>query len=281
MTKTWLITGTSTGFGRELAEQLASQGKVNIVASARKPEELSYLDQYDHGQILKTKLDVTDATQIQSTVSEALAKFDSIDVLVNNAGLGYFATFEESDEKQTRYMFDVNFWGLVDMIRAVLPTMRKQRAGIVVNLSSIAGIKGTTALSFYNATKHAVEGVSKGLQAEVEPLGIKVMLVEPSAFRTDWSGRSSLKAISKIDDYKALSNQRIAGRSDDDHGQAGDPKIAAEIIIDQVENHSADLPLHLPLGNSAIDSGLKEFKQNAAEYKKYEDLARSADRPNE
>ncbi|UQS86217.1 oxidoreductase (plasmid) [Nicoliella spurrieriana] len=279
MTKTWLITGTSTGFGRELAVQLATQGRVNLVASARKPAELDYLDQYDHGQILKTQLDVTNESEIKATVDQAVNKFGSIDVLVNNAGFGYFATFEESDEHQTRAMFDVNFWGLVDMTKAVLPTMRKQRSGIIVNLSSIAGIKGTTALSFYNATKHAVEGVSKGLQLEVAPFGIKLMLVEPSAFRTDWAGRSSLKAVSQINDYQQLSDQRIAGRSDSDHGQSGDPKAAAEIIIDQVENHGNELPFHLPLGNAAIDSGEKELKATLAEYQKNADLARSADRP--
>ncbi|MHA8263679.1 oxidoreductase [Lactobacillaceae bacterium Melli_B3] len=279
MTKTWLITGTSSGFGKELAKQLAASDNVNLVASARKPETLDYLDQYDHGQILKTHLDVTDQENIDTTVADAIDKFGRIDVLVNNAGLGYFGTFEESDEQQTRYMFDVNFWGIVNMTQAVLPTMRKQRSGAIVNLSSISGIMGNSALSFYNATKHAVEGVMKGLKDEVAPLGIKVMLVEPSGFRTDWAGRSSNKETSQINDYQQLSDQRIASRNQSAHHESGDPKQAAKIIIDQVQNHADNLPLHLPLGKWAVDAGIKEFQSGLDDYHKYGEIAKSADQP--
>ncbi|MEJ6401067.1 SDR family NAD(P)-dependent oxidoreductase [Nicoliella lavandulae] len=279
MTKTWLITGTSTGFGKELALQLAKQGEVNLIASARKPAQLAYLDQYDHGQIIKAQLDVTKNDDIKRVVNAGLTKFGSIDVLVNNAGLGYFSTLEESDEKQARYLFDVNFWGVVNMTKAVLPSMRKQRSGIIVNLSSIAGIKGTTALSFYNASKHAVEGLTKSFQQEVSAFGIKCMLVEPSAFRTDWAGRSSLKDATKIDDYKQLDDARINGHSNSKYNESGDPVLAAKIIIDQVQNHADDLPLHLPLGKWAIGAGLDEFKQGIDAYHKYAKLAESADDP--
>jgi len=126
LTKTWLITGTSTGFGKSLAIYLAQKDDVNLVATARHTDQLSYLDQYDHGQILKQTLDVTNRDEIATAVKATTDKFGSLDVLINNAGLGYFGTFEESDRDAVRYMFDVNVWGLVDMTRAVLPTMRNR-----------------------------------------------------------------------------------------------------------------------------------------------------------
>lgn len=278
MTKTWLITGTSTGFGKSLATFLAQKDDVNLVATARHTDQLGYLDQYDHGQILKATLDVTNRDEIAAVVKATTNKFHGIDVLINNAGLGYFGTFEESDRDAVRYMFDVNVWGLIDMTRAVLPTMRAQKRGIVVNFSSIAGLASFPTLSFYNSSKYAVEGVTEAAAQEVAGLGIKFMLIEPSGFRTDWAGRSSQKAMPKLADYQQFAS-RIEGSEEGAHHEAGDPDKAAAIIYDQVTNHAADLPLRLPLGQWSTDTAIDKYTKTLANFKALHDLSASADQP--
>ncbi|CAJ1225306.1 SDR family NAD(P)-dependent oxidoreductase [Levilactobacillus zymae] len=278
MTKTWLITGTSTGFGKSLATFLAQKDDVNLVATARHTDQLGYLDQYDHGQILKATLDVTNRDEIAAVVKATTDKFHGIDVLINNAGLGYFGTFEESDRDAVRYMFDVNVWGLIDMTRAVLPTMRAQKRGIVVNFSSIAGLASFPTLSFYNSSKYAVEGVTEAAAQEVAGLGIKFMLIEPSGFRTDWAGRSSQKTMPKLADYQQFAS-RIEGSEEGAHHEAGDPDKAAAIIYDQVTNHAADLPLRLPLGQWSTDTAIDKYTKTLANFKALHDLSASADQP--
>lgn len=166
MAQTWLLTGTSTGFGRELAELLAQQADVNLVATARNIAKLSYLDKYDHGQILRLELDVTKPAQIKEVVAQTVAHFGRIDVLDNNAGFGYFSTFEEAKEDVVRQMFEVNVWGLAHMTQAVLPVMRQQQSGVIIGISSDAGLIGEAALSFYSGTKFAVEGLFESLAQE-------------------------------------------------------------------------------------------------------------------
>ncbi|MGP4117814.1 SDR family NAD(P)-dependent oxidoreductase [Levilactobacillus zymae] len=278
MTKTWLITGTSTGFGKSLATFLAQKDDVNLVATARHTDQLDYLDQYDHGKILKATLDVTNRDEIAAVVKATTDKFHGIDVLINNAGLGYFGTFEESDRDAVRYMFDVNVWGLIDMTRAVLPTMRAQKRGIVVNFSSIAGLASFPTLSFYNSSKYAVEGVTEAAAQEVAGLGIKFMLIEPSGFRTDWAGRSSQKTMPKLADYQQFAS-RIEGSEEGAHHEAGDPDKAAAIIYDQVTNHAADLPLRLPLGQWSTDTAIDKYTKTLANFKTLHDLSASADQP--
>ncbi|MFT8705464.1 oxidoreductase [Bifidobacterium aquikefiricola] len=276
--QTWFVTGTSTGFGKSLATLLATKDDVNLVATARKTEQLDYLDQYDHGQILRLKLDVTNPDEIAASVKAAQERFEGIDVLVNNAGLGYFGTFEESDEKTVRYMFDVNVWGLVDMTRAVLPLMRAKRSGIIVNFSSVGGLCSFPTLSFYHGTKYAVEGLSESLSQEVSASGIKVLIVEPSGFRTDWAGRSSAKKEPEIEDYKQFADF-IQSNATGAHHEAGDPDKAAEIIYDQVAHHTESLPLRLPLGKFANDAATKKFKDNLELFGQLKDLSESADQP--
>lgn len=281
MTKqTWIVTGTHTGFGKELAIKLAQKDSVNLVATARKPEEgqLDYLDQYNHGQILKTKLDVTNHSQVVETVKLAVEKFGRVDVLVNNAGIGYFGTFEESDLKDVKRMFDINVWGLVDMTREVLPIMRKQRSGFIVNFSSIGGVYSFPTLGFYHGTKYAVEGITGSIAKEVKDLGIKTMLVEPSGFRTDWAGRSSNKTMPELSDYKQFAdfiNQNNNGA----HHEPGDPEKAADIIIDQIENHADTLPEHLLLGKIASDLAIEKYEQVLKEFKDEREISLSADSP--
>lgn len=278
--QTWLVTGTHTGFGKELAIQLAQKDNINLVATARKPEEgeLDYLDQYDHGQILKTKLDVTNTSQVEETVKEAVEKFGGIDVLVNNAGLGYFGTFEESNLEDAKWMFDVNVWGLVDMTREVLPIMRKQRSGAIINFSSIGGLYSFPTLAFYHGTKYAVEGITGSIAEEVKDLGIKTMIVEPSGFRTDWAGRSSNKTMPQLADY-AQFKETIDGMANSSHHEPGDPKKAAEIIIDQVENNFNNLPAHLLLGKIASDLAIQKYEKLLKEFKDEREISLSADVP--
>ena len=206
MTKTWLITGTSSGFGKELAQIVATNVDNNLIATARKMSDLDYLDKYDDSKILKVILDVTDTPKIKDVVKSAYDRFGKIDVLVNNAGLGYFSTIEESDMQQVHYMFDVNVFGLANMTNAVLPIMRKQKNGIIVNLSSALALTTLPTMGFYSATKYAVEGYSDTLRQEVSDLGIQVMNVEPSGARTNWSGRSSKKVKPTINDYQKFSD---------------------------------------------------------------------------
>lgn len=279
MTKTWFITGTHTGFGKELAIQLAQKEDINLVATSRKEGQLDYLNQYDHGQILKVILDVTNHDQVVNSVKDAVNKFGTIDVLVNNAGLGYFGTFEESNLDIAKYMFDVNVWGLVDMTRTVLPIMRKQKSGIIINFSSIGGLYSFPTLSFYHGTKYAVEGITESIGKEVKDLGIQTMIIEPSGFRTDWAGRSSQKTMPTHQDYSQFT-EFIDDMANGAHHEPGDPKKAAQIIISQVMNNNK-LPDRLPLGKIASDLAIDKFKRLVEQFESEREISLSADQPEE
>ena len=192
----WFITGCSTGFGVNWLRRRARARLPHWTATARKPcgGSKRWLPE---GEALVLKLDVTDQGQIDAAIKAAEKKFGGIDVLVNNAGIGYFAAIEEGEEKEVRRMFEINVFGMSRMIQAALPGMRRRRSGCIVNISSLAGLISAPSLGFYNATKFAVEGLSGALLQEVEPLGINVMVVEPSGFRTDWAGRSADESKSK------------------------------------------------------------------------------------
>lgn len=275
MTKTWLITGTSSGFGKELAQIVAQNTDTNLVATARKKSDLDYLDDFDDQKILKQILDVTDAEKIKEVVKNANEKFGGIDVLVNNAGLGYFSTIEESDMKQVKYMFDVNVFGLANMTNAVLPIMRKQKSGAIVNLSSALALTTLPTMGFYSATKYAVEGYADTLRQEVADLGIQVMNVEPSGARTDWSGRSSQKVKPTISDYAKFSND-IESVPDSVTSAPGDPQKIAQVIYNQVTNEET-LPKHLPLGRFAYQGGLDNLESIVSEIKSRQDISMSTD----
>ncbi|ELB05492.1 SDR family NAD(P)-dependent oxidoreductase [Enterococcus faecium] len=238
---------------------------------------MKYLDEFDQGQILKLTLDVTNEDEIKTVVDETIKHFETIDILVNNAGLGYFGTFEESNIDQVKYMFDVNVWGLVNMTRSVLPQMRKKHSGVIVNFSSIGGLYSFPTLSFYHGTKYTVEGITESLAKEVENLGIKTMLVEPSGFRTDWAGRSSQKTLPRIDDYNEFANF-INNNMNGAHHEPGDPDIAAEIIYDMITNNVANLPLRLPLGQIAVDTAIDKYEKELSHFKQLRHIAVSADK---
>ena len=272
----WLITGCSTGFGHEIAKRVLELG-CRAVFTARNPDELKEFD--GNADALTIKLDVTNQAQIDAAIKGAQVRFGRIDVLVNNAGIGYFGAVEESEEEQVRRMFEINFFGLSRMIHAVLPGMRKNHRGFIVNISSVAGIRACPALGYYCATKHAVEGLSEALWQEVEPLGIKVMVVEPSGFRTDWAGRSANESKLHMPDYAATAGAWRKEVRSDSGKQPGDPVRAADAIVKAV--NSANPPRHLLLGNDAFEGGMKKLDELRKEYTAWEKVSRGADFPTE
>jgi NADP-dependent 3-hydroxy acid dehydrogenase YdfG len=254
--KVWFITGCSTGFGREIAKA-AIQAGYKVVATARNRDSITELTQGNEAKVLTLTLDVTKPEQIKQAVSGALEKFGRIDVLVNNAGIGYFSSVEESNEEETRRMFEINFWGLMHITNAVLPQMRSQRSGHIINFSSIGGLASFPLLGYYHATKFAVEGISECLSQESAPFNIHVTMIEPGGFRTDWSGRSSVKTRSVIADYQETLNPVFDMFASANGQQPGDPKKAAEAIIKVVESQNP--PLRLLLGNDAYQVAVNKF----------------------
>ncbi|MFZ0693247.1 MAG: oxidoreductase [Alphaproteobacteria bacterium] len=272
----WFITGCSTGFGREFVRAALAHG-FRVVATARNPKTLDDLIAGHEDRAKALALDVTNADQIKRAVSEAQGAFGRIDVLVNNAGYGYMAAVEEGEEKDIRTLFETNFFGLAAMIRAVLPGMRARRHGSIVNIASVGGIIGFAGSGYYAATKFAVEGLSESLAHEVEPLGIRVLLVEPGPFRTDWAGRSLKQSPKFIGDYEKSAGQRrreIAGYSGK---QAGDPARAAEAVIKAVQ--SAAPPRHLVLGHQGFDNVESHLRSMLQEVALWKATSLSADYP--
>ena len=272
----WFITGCSTGFGHELAKQ-ALEGGYRTVVTARRPDEVNAMAA--RGEALVLKLDVTNQGQIDAAIKAAEERFGRIDVLVNNAGIGYFGAVEESEEDQVRRMFEINVFGMSRMIHAVLPGMRQRRHGFIVNFSSLAGLHSFPALGYYNATKFAVEGLSGALSQEVEPLGIKVIIVEPSGFRTDWAGRSAHESKIQIADYAKTAGEWRREIRADSGRQPGDPVRAAQAIIAAVA--SPRPPRHLLLGNNAFEGAMAGLEELRQDFSAVEATARGADFPKE
>jgi len=270
----WLITGCSTGFGLELAKQAMVLGYRTVI-TARNPAKLEGYSVND--RVLVLTLDVTQADQVKAAIQATQSRFGRIDVLVNNAGIGYFAAIEEGEEAAVRDMFEVNVFGLSRMIQAVLPAMRQQGRGCIVNIASLAGLRGMPALGQYCATKFAVEGLSEALRQEVEPLGIRVMVVEPSGFRTDWAGRSARESKQQIPAYQATAGRvRLAIRAASGH-QPGDPVRAAQAILKAVA--SLKPPHHLLLGKDAFEGALSKLDEWRKSVVAGEAVARGADFP--
>ncbi|MBC7902224.1 MAG: SDR family NAD(P)-dependent oxidoreductase, partial [Gemmatimonadaceae bacterium] len=224
-------------------------------------------------------LDVIEPTQVKSSVEKAIEKFGRIDVLVNNAGIGYFGAIEESEDEEVRRMFEINFFGLAAMTKAVLPIMRANKSGHIVNIASIGGLVGFPAVGFYNATKFAVDGYSESLARETSHLGIKVTVIAPSGFRTDWAGRSAKNSAVVIDDYKktaGANKDTIRGYSGN---QPGDPVRAAKAIIKAVEADNP--PLRLLLGAGALKGARNKIEQLKKDFDAWEETTLWADSPKE
>ncbi len=275
-TPVWLITGCSSGFGREIARAVLDRGW-RAVVTARNPDQVADLIAGHEDQALALKLDVTDRSQIADVVAAATERFGRIDVLVNNAGYGYLTSVEEGEDQEIRAIFETNFFGLVAMTQAVLPTMRAQRSGCIVQMSSIGGIVSLPGTGYYHATKFAVEGLSGSLAKEVAPLGIKVINVEPGPFRTQWSGGSIRKAPNRIDDYQQTAGASRAQTEARAGQQVGDPVRAAEAIITAVQ--APEPPLHLLLGAPAQTIARNQLAALKKDYDMWEELARGCDFP--
>ena len=272
--KVWFITGCSTGFGRELAKQLLENG-YRVVVTARDAGKIQDLVEINAGNAMALNLDVTDAAQVADSVAKAEEHFGKIDVLVNNAGFGYFGAIEESDEREVRAMFEANFWGLAAMTRAVLPKMREEKSGTIVNISSIGGFVGNPGVGYYNATKFAVNGFSEALSKEVAPLGIKVVIVQPSGFRTDWAGRSANEATNTIADYAETAGKNQATIRGYSGNQPGDPVRGVKAIIEAVESENP--PLNLLLGRAALRGARAKVESVTKDFDAWAEVTEGAD----
>nr|WP_068892547.1 oxidoreductase [Pedobacter panaciterrae] len=276
MEKVWLITGCSTGFGRELAKQVLELGYKAGIAARNIADVEDIVKQYPETSIAIT-LDVTKHEDIINATKQLTEIFGRVDVLVNNAGIGYFGSVEASDEHETRRMFDINFFGLANMTKAVLPHMRKQRSGHIINIASIGGLMAFPALAYYNATKFAVDGFSEALAKETAPLGIKVTIVAPSGFRTDWAGRSANEVQNEIEDYKTTAGTNKDNIRAYSGNQPGDPVRAAKAIIKVVESENP--PLRLLLGAAALKNARKKIEELALDFDAWEETTVGADFP--
>ncbi|GAA5114845.1 oxidoreductase [Pseudonocardia adelaidensis] len=276
MAKTWLITGSSRGFGRELASAVLDAGE-NLVATARRPADLDDLVARYGDRVRAVALDVTDATAARAAVDTAVREFGRLDVVVNNAGYANSAPIEEMAEDDFRAQIEANLFGVVNVTRAALPVLRGQRSGHIVQFSSIGGrVGGTPGMGAYQTAKFGVEGFSEVLNAEVRPLGIKVVIVEPGPFRTEWSTTSMIRA-DVGPDYQRTVGEVNRMREATAASWPGDPARAATIILDVVAMD--DPPLRLLLGASAVELALRSAEERSAEARQWAELSGSADYP--
>jgi NAD(P)-dependent dehydrogenase (short-subunit alcohol dehydrogenase family) len=276
MSRTWLITGASRGFGRNLTEAVLEAGDV-VLATARRPEQLDDLVARYGERIRAVALDVTDAAAAAGAVAAATAVFGRLDVVVNNAGYANSAPIEEMAEDDFRAQIETNLFGVVNVSRAALPVFRTQRAGTFVQFSSIGGrVGGTPGMGAYQTAKFAVEGFSEVLASEVAPFGVKVIIVEPGAFRTDWQGSSMTRhAVSA--DYEETVGAIHRYRDEHDGRQPGDPARGAKAVVDVVGAENP--PRRLILGGDAVVAAQKAAEERAAETEKWAAVSRSADFP--
>ena len=270
----WFVTGSSRGFGRALVKAALEAGD-RVVATARRPEQLAEFTR-DYGeQVLPLALDVTDADAVHAAVSAAVERFGRLDVVVNNAGYANVAPIETGGEADFRTQFETNFWGVYHVSKAVIPHRREQGGGVIVQFSSIGGrVGGSPGIASYQAAKFAVDGFSRVLAAETAPFGVRVMVVEPSGFATDWAG-SSMTIHDIPADYDTTigaMHRRVRAST---AGAAGDPERGAEIIVEAVKRDNP--PSHLLLGVTAVEMALGYSRRQAAEASAWEDVSRSAD----
>ena len=271
---TWFITGCSTGLGRALAAAVLQAGH-NAVLTARKPESLDDLVRDFSDTALVLPLDVRDHDQVVAAVRAGEERFGALDVLVNNAGYGYRSALEEGDPDEVAQLFATNFFGAVDVIQQVLPGMRSRGAGTIVNLSSIAGRVSQPGSGYYSATKFALEGASDALAKEVGPLGIRVIVVEPGGFRTDFAGRSLTQSAQPIGDYADTAGKRRKENDTIDGRQPGDPAKAAQAILQAVA--SDEPPLRLLLGSDALRRAEAELDRQRAEIDAWREVTTGTD----
>jgi NAD(P)-dependent dehydrogenase (short-subunit alcohol dehydrogenase family) len=274
MTKTWMITGSSRGFGRRLAEAVLEAGD-NLVATARGTGALKDLAETYSDRLRTVALDVTDPAAAKAAVDTAVREFGRLDVLVNNAGYANVAPIEEADPDDFRAQVETNLWGVINVTRAALPVLHAQRGGHIIQFSSIGGRLGTPGLGAYQLSKWGVEGFSEVLAKEVAPFGVKVTIIEPGAFRTDWAGSSMKTGQDFHPDYQPTVGAVIEGLRATSGKQDGDPARAAKIIIDVAG--TAEPPLRLLLGKGALALARDITAGRGAEDEKWAAVTESAD----
>jgi NAD(P)-dependent dehydrogenase (short-subunit alcohol dehydrogenase family) len=272
--RVWLITGASSGFGRAIAEAALEAGDT-VVAAVRTAEAVSDLVAALPGRASATELDVTDSARIPAVVSDVVDRHGRIDVLVNSAGRALIGGVEETSERQLRDLMEVHFFGPVALTRAVLPYMREQRSGAIVQLSSMGGRMSFVGVGAYSATKFAIEGLSEALAPEVAPFGIKVLIVEPGAFRTGLHRPGTRQEAAAIPAYDDIVGPVRAQQADFDGKQPGDPAKAAALILTAL--NSGRTPLRLPLGNDAADAITVSLDRAHGELSAWESAIRNTD----
>jgi NAD(P)-dependent dehydrogenase (short-subunit alcohol dehydrogenase family) len=271
--RVWFVTGASRGFGRALSEAVLARGE-RLIATARRPE---FVDEFRerHPDALALQLDVTDRDRARAAVAEGVERFGRLDVVVNNAGYGHFGAVEELSEEELRGQFEVNLFGVLNVTRAALPQLRAQRAGHIVQMSSLNGIETMVGGGYYCASKFAVEGLSESLAAEVAHLGIKVTIVEPGPHRTEFAGAASARVAAPIADYAETVGAAREAFADMDGTQPGDPGRAALAIIAAVDADNP--PLRLPLGEMALANIRRTLESRLEELEAWRELSASTD----
>ncbi|MFI6395410.1 SDR family NAD(P)-dependent oxidoreductase [Nonomuraea sp. NPDC050540] len=272
--QTWIITGASRGFGRALAESALAGGD-HVVAAVRRPESVADLAAAYPDDFLVAEFDVRDVNAAAGLVRATLDRFGRIDVLVNNAGRAVVGAVEEVADAQLRELMDLHLFGPAALVRAALPAMRARGAGTIVQMSSQGGRMSFPGVSTYSASKFALEGWSEALAGEVAPFGIRVMIVEPSRFRTDFNAADVLEFAETSPTYREVLAGVRADMAGTDGRQEGDPARAAEIIVSLA--HGDDVPLRLPLGREAVERISGVHRRGLAEVERWAETARSAD----
>ncbi|MDZ7886082.1 MAG: oxidoreductase [Mycobacterium sp.] len=272
----WLITGCSTGIGREIARAALEAGHY-VVVTARRAEAVADLVGTFGDRALAVALDVTDKDQIAAAVAAADDAFGGLDVLVNNAGYGYMSAVEEGDDAEVRKLFDTNYFGVVDTVKAVLPAMRARKSGHIVNISSMTGLVANPPNAYYSSTKFALEALTEALAQEVAPLGIKVTAIEPGAFRTDWARRSMQESGTPIGDYEeGVGTRKTLIKEFADH-LPGDPRKVAEAVL--TVTTLEEPPLRLLLGRDVLKAVRHKIAALSASIDEWEAVTKDVDFP--
>lgn len=272
--KTWLITGCSSGIGRGIAKAALEKGD-QVVVTARNPESVKSLTEAYPDTALAVALDVTKTDSISDALRQAHTRFGTIDVLVNNAGHGYRSALEEGEPDNVAELFQTNVFGPVELIKAVLPDMRAQKSGAIINISSIAAVRSGVGSGYYAASKAALELLSDALWQEASSLGIKVMIVEPGAFRTNFYDGSLKGTQMKIGDYAETAGKTRKENVVDHKDQPGDPERAGKVIVDVLNREN--LPMRLLLGSDAVTFVRRELKQRLDELDAWEQVSVASD----
>ena len=272
--KTWLITGCSGGLGRGIAEAALKHGE-NVVVTARNTEKIKELAEQYPSQVLILKLDLNDRDSMKSAVDCAIRVFGRIDVLVNNAGHGYRAAVEESEPEKVKELFDTNFFAPAELMKMVLPAMRAQKSGLIVNVTSIGAVRGALGNGYYSAAKGALELLTEALAKETEHLGIRTMLVEPGAFRTNFYGEGLRGTESRISDYDVLADRYRKENLVNNRDQLGNPMKGGEVIVDTIL--SGKISSRLLLGSDAVETAQNVLKDRLQEIEQWKDVSRRSD----